>query len=236
VSSTAIARLDHASVVTAAARNNAEWCDAVCRTHGLRGVFARDAWTSPRRTPPLYPDAVTLTASADPGEIVEAIDASPGVGVKDSFACLDLSAQGFDVLFEAEWIHREASAEARPSDWQLVRDAAALERWETAWAGDEGPRGLFRTELLGDANVLILGVDRNGVVAAGAILSRTEVVGVSNLFAADGDLDAAWAACLAAAAEHAPGAPLVGYEVGDDLAAAHAAGFTSIGPLRVWAR
>ncbi|MDY7084855.1 MAG: hypothetical protein SYR96_07080 [Actinomycetota bacterium] len=32
------------------------------------------------------------------------------------------------------------------------------------------------------------------------------------------------------------GHPLVGYEHGDDLALAHAAGFRFLGPLRIWSR
>jgi hypothetical protein len=31
-----------------------------------------------------------------------------------------------------------------------------------------------------------------------------------------------------------PGLPLVGYECGYELAAAHRAGFETVGPLRVW--
>ena len=33
-----------------------------------------------------------------------------------------------------------------------------------------------------------------------------------------------------------PGLPIVGYERGEDLAAARQAGFTVLGPLRIWAR
>jgi hypothetical protein len=62
----------------------------------------------------------------------------------------------------------------------------------------------------------------------GAIANRTgPVVGVSNLF---GD----WRAAADSIAGRYPGLPLVGYESGDDLAAARRAGFTSTGPLRVW--
>jgi hypothetical protein len=43
-----------------AAANNAEWCDLVCGTHGAQTRFDEDAWTSRTRTPPGYPDAVTL--------------------------------------------------------------------------------------------------------------------------------------------------------------------------------
>jgi hypothetical protein len=39
-----------------------------------------------------------------------------------------------------------------------------------------------------------------------------------------------------AAAALRPGLPIVGYERGEDLAEARQAGFTALGPLRVWAR
>jgi hypothetical protein len=237
VSASVIARLDRASAVTAAAGNNAEWCDAVCRSHGLPGTFSHDAWTNPRRTPPLYPDAVTLRAAASAPAVLAAIDtATPGATVKDSFARLDLSADGFDVLFEAEWLYREASPRPRDvEEWQQIRDPGALERWESAWAGAQGPRGLFRSELLDEPNVVVLSLERDGRIAAGAILSRSKaVVGVSNLFSLAGELAAAWPGCLAGAAQVWPGASVVGYEAGHELDAAHAAGFVSTGLLQVW--
>lgn len=61
------------------------------------------------------------------------------------------------------------------------------------------------------------------------------MVGLSNLFAADeADTDTAWAGALNAIAARWPELPVVGYESGDDLDAAVRAGFTPIGPLRVW--
>ena len=91
-----------------AARNNAELCDIVCRTHGVTGVFVTDAWTSARRTPPLYPDAVTLEPGVVARDLLTRIDTRPGCSVKDSFADLDLRAAGFTILFSAEWIYRPA--------------------------------------------------------------------------------------------------------------------------------
>jgi hypothetical protein len=46
----------------AAVRNNAEWCDLVCRTHGIRTAFTPDVWSAGSRTPEFYPDAVTTTS------------------------------------------------------------------------------------------------------------------------------------------------------------------------------
>lgn len=235
---------NNSGLVLAAARNNAEWCDAVCRAHGLPGEFGDVAWSNARRTPPLYPDAATLTADASAGDVVSRIDtASPGCSVKDSFAGLDLAPLGFEVLFEAQWIHRPAgeapgggSSEVR---WEPIASADSLPAWETAWSGGDEPTGLFRPELLadGEATTFLAG-HAAGRIVAGAIASPGDaVLGISNLFATDdapGGEEAAWAGCLTEAARLWPDLPVVGYESGESLDVAVRQGFTPIGPLRVW--
>ena len=239
---------DRADQVRNAARNNARWCDAVCRAHGTPGAFTAESWTSAHRTPPLYPDAVTLTERASAAELLARIDTdAPGCTVKDSFATLDLSGAGFSVLFEAQWIHRPAGLPApAPVDgvrWDVVRDAGALASWAAAWAGepDEGGpaggagSGPFRAELLDDAGTFFLRGRSGERVVAGAVASRSgSVVGLSNVFAADGDTGSAWAGVLRAVAERWPERAVVGYESGDDLDAAIRHGSVPIGPLRVW--
>ncbi|MEU8953320.1 hypothetical protein AB0C93_03345 [Streptomyces sp. NPDC048518] len=233
------------SPLSAAVRNNALWCDAVCRSHGVPGAVEGDVWASALRTPPLYPDAVTLSPAATPDDVLSRIDlSSPGASVKDSFGSLDLSAAGFEVLFEARWIHRAATDPAPPpraDRWGPVEGAARLLAWEAAWSGDGESGGLFRPALLDDGAVFLAptGTDPAGTapVTAGAIAyPGASVIGISNLFAADGDLDAAWRGCLRATDRLWPGVPVVGYEHGDDLAAAERQGFTPVGPLRVWLR
>src|SRR4030095_14145228 len=44
----------------AAARNNARWCDAVCRAHGRAGTFLPHAWVHAAPVPRFDPNAVTL--------------------------------------------------------------------------------------------------------------------------------------------------------------------------------
>src|SRR5579885_718955 len=92
-------------MLLAAVRNNAEWCDSVAP-----GIFTESTWYSPRRTPEFYPDAITLRPDATPEDFLPHIDASPGCGVKDSFAALDLTRYGFVELFRAQWIHRPAGS------------------------------------------------------------------------------------------------------------------------------
>lgn len=226
-------------LVRAAARNNAEWCAAMSRSHGVAGEFGGEAWTAPARTPLYYPDAVTLVPSADPAAVTARIDtAAPGASVKDSFADLDLTDAGFQVLFEARWIHRPAGAPALASTlaWDVVDDAEALRSWAEAW----GDTHLFRPELLDDTATFVLaGRTPDGRVVAGAVASLSgddghQVIGISNVFASDAGPDSAWPGVLDAVHRLFPDLPVVGYEQGDDLAVALRHGFETIGPLRVW--
>ncbi|MCT4352819.1 hypothetical protein M5362_06700 [Streptomyces sp. Je 1-79] len=226
-------------MITEAVPNNARWCEAMCRAHGRPGTFGPRAWTNARRTPLYYPDAVTLTADASVRDVLDGIDRSaPGASVKDSFARLDLSAEGFSLLFEARWIHRPAglplpaAAEAR---WRAVRTPAELADWATAWSGgDADEAALFRAELLADPETTVVaGYGADGRIVGGAVLSESgRVTGVSNLFAADGtDPAEAWAGSLTLVRD---GRAVVGYEAGDDLPPALSVGFEETGPLRVW--
>ncbi|MFJ1858681.1 hypothetical protein [Streptomyces anulatus] len=226
-------------LVLAAARNNAEWCTAMSRTHGSTGEFGAHAWAAPSRTPLYYPDAVTLVPGAGRAALVSRIDTvAPGASVKDSFADLDLTEAGFEVLFEAQWIHRPAGAPAPEPDlsWDVAGDPDALRAWALAWDDGDGNADLFRPELLDDpATFVLAGRSADGRVVAGAVASRSDqVVGISNVFALDGGPDAAWPVVLDAVNKLFPTLPVVGYEQGEDLSAAIRHGFEPVGPLRVW--
>jgi hypothetical protein len=224
--------------VADAARNNAEWCDLVCRTHGAAGTFGRHAWSTPIRSPHYYPDAVTLDTQVSGAELLALVDPSAGCSIKDSFATLDLAPAGFRVLFDAQWIWQPAAPVATPraaTQWQPITDARGLREWEAAWADPDAPNALFRPALLDDPDVVVLGGRVAGELMEGAVLNRAaHVVGVTNLFTRRDDLDAAWNAAVDAASERFPNLPIVGYESGDDLAAARRHGFVVLAPLRVW--
>ena len=88
-----------------AARNNALWCDTICRAHGIPTEFHAQLWLSRQPTPRFYPNAVTLAnPNAGSAQLVymqqllaEAMPAN--AGVKDSFCTLDLAPIGFHPLF-----------------------------------------------------------------------------------------------------------------------------------------
>jgi hypothetical protein len=228
-----------AFVRVAAARNNADWCASVCRSHGIPNTFGETAWRSARRTPPYYPDAVTLHPDTVPTDFLSDIDtASPGCSIKDSFAALDLTSHGFVELFTAQWIHRPAGIPTPATPilrTERVSTAAQLHDWQAAWHGRDETPDVFRPALLDDPSVLVLALHNGEDRTGGAVLNHSSgLVGISNLFAVDSsDVAAAWSSAITATAHHFPGLPLVGYEHGDDLTHALASGFATLGPLRI---
>jgi hypothetical protein len=231
-----------------AARNNAEWCDAVCRAHGNPGEFHDDIWLNRNTVPRFYPNVGTLAEPSSRqfdliGELIAARLPS-GWAVKDSFSMLDLESRGFRMLFDAEWIYlpvsqmKEIASPRTSARWEIVRNDLALTEWESAWsrsAGDTSKARIFLPSLLENKDVAVVAGFRDGHIVAGAIANRSDdVVGWSNFFAPATEMSDHAAASLATIARVFPGLPIVGYEHGDDLRNAYSLGFESIGPLRVW--
>jgi hypothetical protein len=219
------------------AENNALWCDLVLGTHRGQGVFTQDAWTSPARTPPVLPDAVTLIPLPSVPDLLSRIDSSPGCTIKDSFASLDLASHGFGVLFDAQWIiwpTPSSKAWSVPADWTEFSDPDGLGLWEEAWCHDDGPRGLFLPGLL-SKTVVVLGRIANDRILAGGIVNRgADAAGISNVFCEAGDGSETWSALAQCARASFPDLPLIGYERGEALADAQNSGFKAVGSLRVW--
>jgi hypothetical protein len=169
-------------------------------------------------------------------------------GVKDSYATLDLTSFGFQVLFEAEWIWRGAAppvpdGELSGVQWNRVTGASELAAWEKVWRSvpahqpDPNQTPLFLPALLTDETIAIIAAYQNQRIIAGAIATCTrEVVGVSNIFIPEGEGERFRADCLAQVSDAFPGLPLVGYETGHDLAEMQALGFAGLGPLRIWVK
>jgi hypothetical protein len=234
------------------ARNNSLWGDAVCRAHGRPGEFLAGLWLNRRPVPRFYSNLITLSPKDPAGQrawVAHLLTRRAHFSVKDSFAALDLRPLGFDVLFEATWLWHDPVRRTQESAthpgvvWSVVTDAAGLARWEAAWAGLHdgqavpGSERVFRDGLLHEPGVALLAGARDGQIVAVAAANQTgDVVGLSNVFAPAVDAAAVWAKVVDYVGELFPGRPLVGYERGDDLAAAEAAGFRPVGPLRVWAR
>jgi hypothetical protein len=221
----------------AAALNNAQWCGAVWRSHGLPVEIAHGLWFCPLPTPQYYPNVVSVELGADPARqsrfIGELARDRPDLdlSVKDSFACLDLAPAGLKPLFDARWLWRDAQATPTgdgAAGWRKIEDGEGLAAWERAWRGDDdSPERIFRPQLLSDPQVSVLGWEAG--TAGGIAYDAAGVLGVTNIFGSRRRF-------LEALTELEPGKPIVAYEAGGDLASAQRNGFQALGALRVWTR
>ena len=177
--------------------------------------------------PRFYPNVVTLQPGkavlAEQRETIDLLLRSnlPGRwAVKDSFRALDLSRQGFEVLFEARWIRNTMPLPDPSSDivWQReTKGAAGLPFDDPDFAMFTGRRGFQ-------------------IVAGGMFYRAQGVVGLSNVVADATDARAVWRALALLAAQTFPRLPLVGYESGNELEAARDAGYEIDDRLRVWVK
>ena len=197
----------------------------------MAGRFLVHTWVNAEPVPRFYPNVVTLTAGetdiAEQRQAVRILLKShlPGRwAVKDSFNKLDIARLGFEVLHEASWIRKQ-----QPKPAPMVSGLA----WERTGPGGEA----FPAALFGDENFAMFSGRRDGAIVAGGTLYRTDkVVGLSNVVADADDEPGVWRDLSSLAASTFPNLPLVGYESGDELTAAHKAGFEIGDPLRIWVR
>ena len=222
---------------TLAARNNALWCDVMCRANGGDTELNDALWVNNVRSPRLYPNVVSV--APDPRPVRAAVerllkaDLGADWGVKDSYATADVSSLGFDEMFEATWLHRPAREEDPDDTVQPITHIEELEAWEKAWTDEPGADAIFSPALLADKDVRLLALrDAADIVAGVATYRSDDVVGLTNIFG----VHRHYATLLRAAGAAWPGLDLVGYESGDALADAEAEGFAPIGRLRVWTK
>ena len=230
--------------VQIAARNNAEWCSAVCRAHGLDDAFSPELWITRGQTPRHYPNVITLSPEPEPAlAVLESLaePALPELSIKDSFATLELGTLGFRRLLQARWLWKApppTRAVAGGGRWTRVGTAGELLAWERAWSGSDDARGTvtFPAGLLQHDDIAFLKLEDGPDLVAGIIANRAAgAVGISNLFLRAGS-PRVFSDALAAIGALYPGLPIVGYQPIDSLAQAQALGFELLDTLRVWVR
>jgi hypothetical protein len=87
-------------MVGVAVANNANWCDLVCRSHGISTSWFGGFWVSCRPSPQFYPEGITLQENVAPEQLINELP--DGLcSIKDSFSDLDLADHGFERLFDA---------------------------------------------------------------------------------------------------------------------------------------
>lgn len=222
-----------------AAGNNADLYRAVFETHGLRFERHPFAFVGLDDPPPYYSNLTVLQPDHSKEIVAELAQlmgpTEKGLGLKDSFCELDLVGNGFETLFEASWVWRDAMASKMPEGWDVIEDAPQLALWERAWNANGSPMEgrLFPGTFLERTDTFFLGKRYEDRYVAGCIANLSEhCVGLSNLYA-ETPSPKLFADAAEAVGVIAQSLPIVGYESGDALEFAASAGFEAVHGLRI---
>jgi hypothetical protein len=217
----------------AAVDASVRWYDELFALHGVARKVAHGMWSALGPPPPLHSAAKSVEPWATSAQALSDVAAFEHCSVADSFGRLDLP--GFDLLFEATWLFREPllhSPAALPPGWAPVRTAAELGEWTAR----HDTTGVLLPGLLTLPGVTVLGLRAQDRLLAGAVVHEcADVVSLSNVWSVPGRPQD-WDELVHLVHAVHPGRAVVGYEHGEDLAAARAAGFADVGPQLVWLR
>ncbi len=220
--------------------NNAAWIHEAVSASGLPGEFTPVLWQNHHDMPPIFPNADTLggTESEQLAAITALIKRRPGrvTVVKDAWARLDLTPLGFEPLFEAAWIYRNACPLAIPVEnvgLERVTTAEGLRAFAAACNGEK-LAGVYSHKLLNRPDIAWIAAHREGNLIGGVTAFLAHGMnGINNLFAPD---NAIADGLIRAAVNAFPDVPACGYEGEDTAAPFLALGFQTMGKLRVWIR
>jgi hypothetical protein len=210
-----------------------QWYDDVFALHDIPVRVDDGLWSVLAPPPPWHSAAKTLEPGVETEQVIRAVAALDHCAVADSFGDLDLAQHGFEVLIEATWLHRPPDDEPSPwpDGWSVVASADDLSEWVVA----HEYAGVLTPDVLDHPRFRVLECRRDERLVGGAVTHDGDgALGLSNGWGA-AEL-AASTEVLAAVSALYPGRAMVDYAWGDERDAMVAAGFTPLGPQRIWAR
>jgi hypothetical protein len=218
----------------AAVEASAHWYDDVFALHRIPVRVEDGLWISLGPPPPWHSTAKTLQPGVGADRVAEAVGGLARCTVADSWGDLTLAPYGFELLIEATWLLgrlRRTASHALPPGWSVVTDANDLAEWS---AGHDYV-GVLPSAVLGHPRFRILTCRRDGRIVGGAVVhDGGGAVGLFNTWGA-GRVAESEDVLRAASALH-PGRNVTDYAEGHERAAMVSAGFTPLGPQRVWIR
>lgn len=218
----------------AGVRASLAWYEDVFAVHGIPTRSDGALWWALAEPPPWHSAAKTLRHDVTADRVLHAVEPFEHCSVADSYGSLDLAPAGFERLFEARWLHREAPppADTLPEGWGVVTEPGELARWNER----HDYAGVLLPAFLEHPRFAVLARHGPDGPVGGAVLHEAgATVELSNAWAAGGR-DEDVAAMVACAAVLHPGRALVGYAHGDELGRWLAAGFRTTGTHVVWVR
>lgn len=216
-----------------AVRNNAVWCDTICRSHNANGEFLKNVWINNNVVPRFYPNVITLNPHLDDiSEFLKQITL-PSFTIKDCYNSLKVDKQAYSILFEAEWIVQIAPLLENAENWKIIKTPEELEAWELAWNNNVAEERIFLPTLLDDSHVFFLAKYENEQIISGTIANiASGVIGLSNVFG-NNENDNLYRESSFFIRNNISQLPIVGYENEENLKQAKTAGFSGIGKLKV---
>ena len=218
----------------AGVRASLAWYEDVFAVHGIPTRSDHALWWALAEPPPWHSAAKTLRRDVTVDRALRAVEPFEHCSVADSYGALDLAPAGFQQLFAADWLHREAPSPAAnlPDGWGVVTERGELARWNER----HDYTGVLLPPFLEHPRFTVLAQHGSKHPVGGAVLHEAGArVELSNAWAAEGR-DEDVAAMVTCAAVLHPGRPLVGYAHGDELGQWLAAGFRATGKHVVWVR
>jgi hypothetical protein len=218
----------------AAVEASVRWYDDVFALHRIPVRVEDGLWISLGPPPPWHSAAKTLQPGVGADRVAEAVGGPARCAVADSWGDLNLAPYGFHLLIEATWLlrtPRRTASRALPPGWSVVKDFNDLAQWSAA----HDYAGVLPPAVLEHPRFRILACHREGRLVGGAVVHDAGgAVGLSNTWGA-GRVAESEDVLRAASALH-PDRDLTDYGEGTDRDAMVSAGFTPLGPQRVWIR
>ncbi|GGE50922.1 hypothetical protein GCM10011391_32150 [Pullulanibacillus camelliae] len=213
--------------------NNISWCSFVCDTHEIKQTATENLWGTLSKAPAFYPDLITKNSHVTENDVWGFINNRKVGSIKDSFATLNLSAMGFKVLLEAEWIYHEPLSEresTEPLQWQIIAAETELSKWTAL----QGSTNSLKPSLLKRPEIKFFLREKKEGIEGFIANAGAGVIGVSNVFSSGVTSDNLWTDIVKELSVIFPDTPLVGYEHSEALHEARRAGWSSLGPLQIW--
>ncbi|CAA9367460.1 MAG: hypothetical protein AVDCRST_MAG34-3120 [uncultured Nocardioidaceae bacterium] len=209
------------------------WYEDMCALHGVPTRITAGLWSALAAPPPLHSEVVVVEPTVTLAQVKGALGGRTPAGVKDSFALIDFAAAGMPLLFTADWLHRPGARTPTtwPGGWRVVDSLAQLDQW----TGHHDTRGVLLPGILAQGHVKVLARYAGDDMVAGAVTRLgSGIVDISNWWQSrDAPLD--WEELVSAVSCLWPERAQVGYARDGMRDAALRAGFSVVGPLRVFA-
>lgn len=181
--------MNASTILLKAVQNNADWCDAVARAHGLRPKTLGGLWYCAQPMPIFFPNIMTLSPGSFNAATFNDLMSTQISRwcIRDSFADSQRNPHPFQQLFTAHWYFCESQTEVRePSRLEplhQVQSEEELTQWIDSWGRSVDDEIRLPPEILDEGRARFVWLGENHPAQCGASLFFSQnVIGLTHLF------------------------------------------------------